>query len=340
VKVAVAMSGGMDSTAAALLLAKQGRKVVGLHMVLHKDSAGAWENARIAAEEVGIRIHRVDLRGEFTSLVVKPFVREYAAGRTPSPCPICNRFLKMEHLFDRAVSLGCTALATGHYARIAEVSGEPALVRGTDEVKDQSYFLFMLTPQLLRRCLFPLGGLTKDKVRSLLRAEGISASESSESQELCFIPGGNYREFLRSHGVSAVPGPIVDAQGRKLGTHGGIAFYTVGQRHGLGACGPTPRYVIRIEGKHNRIVVGERSETLVSEVRLGGINLVRTDCLTAGERLEIKVRSTSRAVVCTLVSVEGDRATLRFDEPQSGVAPGQAGVFYDRDRLIGGGWIF
>jgi len=333
------MSGGMDSTTAALLLKRQGCEVVGLHMILHEGSAETWEHARTAAEEIAVPIHRVDLRREFASLVVEPFVREYAVGRTPSPCPICNRFIKMELLFEQATSLGCTALATGHYARIAEISGEQALVKGADEAKDQSYFLFMLTPKILRRCLFPLGELTKDRVRRFLRTEGISASESSESQELCFIPGGNYREFLRDRGVSALPGPIVDTQGRKIGAHGGIAFYTVGQRHGLRVCAPRPLYVIRIEGERNTIVVGERGDTLVSGVRLAGINRIRNACLIAGERFCIKVRSTSRAVGCTLVSIEDDSAAVQFDEPQSGVAPGQAGVLYHGDRVIGGGWI-
>lgn len=338
-RVAVAMSGGIDSTAAALLLKRAGYDVIGLHMFLHEGSEATWSEARKAGQAVGIPMSRVDLASAFRDLVVTPFVRAYAEGRTPSPCPICNRFVKMGLLFERARTFGCTGLATGHYARIESTSTGPILRRGKDPVKDQSYFLSMLTRKMLTRVIFPLALFTKETVRDLARSEGIEFDESKESQELCFVPRDDYRRFLGREGIVSRPGPIVDTQGRELGRHRGVTHYTVGQRRGLGICGPEPLYVIRIDAVNGTLVVGTKRETYLSTVRVNRVNVLREAPLEVAEEFDIKVRSTASPVKCHVEAVEGDNLSLRFVEPQSGVAPGQTAVLYQEDRVVAGAWI-
>ncbi len=338
-RVAVAMSGGMDSTAAALLLKREGHDVSGLHMRLHSQSESTWMAAQRAAEEIGIPIQLVDLSREFSELVVRPFLENYSRGLTPSPCPICNRFIKLGFLLDRARASGCQKIATGHYARVARTSEEPVLLVGKDKSKDQSYFLFMLTKDMLKKVLFPLGDFTKADVREFLKNAGVSVWESGESQELCFIPDGDYRGFLSSHGIEPCAGNIVDVQGNILGKHKGITGYTVGQRRGLGVCGPKPHYVLRIDSSTQTIVVGNKEETYVPGLQMREVNLLVHSGLSVGDRFHAKVRSTARAVPSTVVHVSGDNAELEFDEPQSGIASGQAAVLYSGDRVVGGGWI-
>ncbi|MBM3300144.1 MAG: tRNA 2-thiouridine(34) synthase MnmA [Deltaproteobacteria bacterium] len=337
--VAVAMSGGVDSTTAALLLKKSGHQVVGFHMVIHEGSAKTWLLAQRAARQVGVPIHMVDLSRQFRDLVVEPFVRAYSMGCTPSPCPICNRFIKMRLLFERARALGCDRLATGHYARIEKGTDEYLLLRGVDKTKDQSYFLFMMTQEILRRTVFPLGRLTKEYVRQFLRSQGLTISESEESQELCFIPHGDYQEVLRRGGVAAEPGPIVDMTGKVLGTHKGITRYTVGQRRGIGISAARPLYVVRIDAGTNRIVVGTRDETFVSTLKIRGFNAITVREPGAGDSFRCKIRSTARPVPATVTHRDDTTIELSFHEPQSGVAPGQAAVLYSEDMVIGGGWI-
>ncbi|MFH1115099.1 MAG: tRNA 2-thiouridine(34) synthase MnmA [Pseudomonadota bacterium] len=338
-KVAVAMSGGVDSTAAALLLKQSGFEVVGLHMRLHRHSDAAGKLAESAARQVGVPLYVFDLSVDFTNLVIEPFLGEYSRGRTPSPCPLCNRQIKFTLLFERARSLGCEKLATGHYARIEEISGEPALLRAADNTKDQSYFLFALTSEILGRTLLPLGKLTKARVREILQSEGLTQSHSEESQELCFIPGGDYKEFLRLHGVPSRPGPIADLQGNLLGRHRGICRYTVGQRRGLGISAAEPYYVVRIDADTDTVVVGTREQTFTSTGRISRINVLEPCGLTPGARFEVKVRSTASPVPCRLTRISGDSLDLEFDAPQSAVAPGQAAVLYSGGRVVCGGWI-
>jgi tRNA-specific 2-thiouridylase len=286
-----------------------------------------------------VPIHVVDLREEFSRLVVKPFVDEYALGRTPSPCPVCNRCIKMSLLFDHAVSLECQKLATGHYARVIQGASGPELWRGKDTAKDQSYFLFGLTREMLDRTLFPLGDFTKAEIREFLRGEGVSVWESAESQELCFIPDNDYRRFLSMQGVEDLAGNIVDSGGKVLGLHSGISRFTVGQRKGLGICGPKPLYVVRIESRTGTVIVGPKEETYVSDLKVADMNLLVPTAPAPGDRFDVKVRSTSKAVQCTLLGFGESFYEFRFDEPQSAVAPGQAAVLYLQDRVIGGGWI-
>ncbi len=338
-RVAVAMSGGMDSTAAALLLKSEGHDVLGFHMRLHPQSEVTWIAAQRAAREIGVDIQLVDLSLEFSEVVVRPFLENYSRGLTPSPCPLCNRFIKLGFLLDHALTLGCERIATGHYARVTGTPEEQALLVGKDKSKDQSYFLFMLTRDLLKKVLFPLGDFPKDHVREFLKSAGVSVWESGESQELCFIPDGDYRAFLSSHGIESNPGNIVDAKGNILGIHKGITGYTVGQRRGLGLCGPKPHYVLRIDAPTQTIVVGTKEETYVPRLWVRDVNVLVSAGLSAGNRFRVKVRSTAKAVPSTVVHLSGDDAELEFDEPQSGIASGQAAVFYSGDRVIGGGWI-
>lgn len=338
-RIAVAMSGGMDSTAAALLLKDMGHEVIGLHMRLHAGSDRSLVEAQTVARELGVLLREVDLSRDFGELIVKPFVNEYVTGRTPSPCPRCNRLIKMTRLYEAARGMGCNVMATGHYARIEERQGEPALVMGVDKRKDQSYFLFALTQNMLGRSLFPLGNLTKVAVRDLLKKQGFSVWKSDESQELCFIPKGNYREFLEHNGVVSRPGPIRDLRGKILGQHQGITGYTVGQRRGLGACGPVPYYVARIDARNHTVIVGTREEIMRPRLTVAAVHMLTREQLAPGDRVLVKVRSSARAVPSVVARQDANRLVLTFEEPQPGIAPGQAAVFYAGERVLGGGWI-
>lgn len=338
-RVAVAMSGGMDSTAAAFLLKREGHEVTGLHMQLHEYSEESWELAKKAAAQIDVPIYRVDFTREFQERVVTRFVQEYARGRTPSPCPLCNRFVKMTGMLDQAAARGCEKLATGHYARVLIDESGPSLVRALDKRKDQSYFLFMVPRHTLSRILFPLGEFTKSAARSLLRDEGIPFRESDESQELCFIPDNDYRGFLMKKGIAARPGPVKDLEDNIIGTHEGITRFTVGQRRGIGVCGPEPLYVLRIDPRSNTVYVGPKELTYVSSVKIKDVNLLTSEPPGIGGRCEVKVRSTAKAAPSRVTSVTEDELEISFDEPQSGVAPGQAAVLYSGDRVLGGGWI-
>ncbi|MFH0823364.1 MAG: tRNA 2-thiouridine(34) synthase MnmA [Pseudomonadota bacterium] len=338
-RVAIAISGGFDSATSALLLKRQGHQVIGLHMLIHEASEEIRENAHRVAKQVGIEVVSVDLRDKFAEVVVEPFLKGYECGFTPSPCPICNRHIKMDYLLRYAAVMGCDKLATGHYAAIADTEGGAALFKGMSIEKDQSYFLFMLTRDMLGRLMFPLGSMSKEQVRTLAGDAGLSVAGDEESQELCFIPHGDYRVFLERKGVKSRPGPIKDLEGKVLGTHKGITAYTIGQRRGLGISSERPYYVIRIHGDSNTVIVGRTEDTRSSVLRISEVNLLTSRNPLEGSRYQVKVRSTTTPSWATVQSAEGGRLTFRFDTPQSGVAPGQAAVFYEGDRVMGGGWI-
>jgi tRNA-specific 2-thiouridylase len=365
-KLAVAMSGGVDSSAAAAILKEQGHDLVGFTMQLWNQRRGISvdENgdplpsrccslddvydARRVAEELGFPFYVLNLEREFERDVVQPFVRSYLNGETPIPCVSCNSRLKFASLDQLARSLGCDKVATGHYARVEydEASDRYRLFRGRNLQKDQSYFLWELTQDQLSRALFPLGEMSKPEVREVAREHSLAVAEKSESQEICFVPDGNYAGFidryLESTGsVDQKPGEgeIVDAAGAVVGHHAGIHRYTIGQRRGIGIAGAQPLYVININAPKNQVVVGRQDELLGREFTAAGVNWVAFDKPLASVNAEVRVRYRHTPAPATITPIENSRVRVNFDEPQRAITPGQATVFYRGDEVVGGGWI-
>ncbi|WP_025321536.1 tRNA 2-thiouridine(34) synthase MnmA [Deferrisoma camini] len=340
-RIAVAMSGGVDSSTAAALLLEQGHEVVGFTLKVWDRSRCCSlddvEDARRVAARLGIPFYVLDAHDVFEREVVEPFTAEYASGRTPNPCVWCNRRVKFRWLVERVRPLGCELVATGHYARLEVSGGRVRLRKGVDPRKDQSYFLVPERPGDLERVRFPVGGLTKEQVRGRAEALGLPVSSKAESQDVCFLPDGDLAGFLERRLGPARPGPIVDPEGRVVGTHRGQWAYTVGQRRGLGISAAEPLYVVRREARENRLVVGPRSALLASEMEveeLVWLHGVMEEELECG----VKIRSTAPEVRCIVRPGPG-RARVRFAEPQFGVAPGQFAAFYRGDEVLGGGWI-
>ncbi len=367
-RIAVAMSGGVDSSVAALLLAREGAEVVGLSMHLwshDRDGKGAAEGrcctlqdlstARRAAEAIGISHYVLDLTERFTEAVVRPFVTDYLEGRTPIPCTVCNTELKFRTLLSRAEALGCEAVATGHYARLETdpATGEARLLKARDLSRDQSYFLWDLTPSQLAWARFPLGDLLKSEVRVIAREAGLPNWDKPDSQEICFVsardgPEGFIRNEAEALGIplaaypGARPGAITDAEGRVLGRHEGSFRYTVGQRRGLGVASGRPLYVLEVRPEESRVVVGGGEELLVRTVPLERVHLFAA--FAPGESLPVlaRVRYRHPEQRATLELSEGDGTRLVFEKPVRAPAPGQSAVFFDPDcpeRLLGGGVI-
>ena len=348
--VAVAMSGGVDSSLAAALLVGQGRRVVGVTLQLlpcdERPLGGGCcslesaSQARAVADQLGIEHLVLDARREFEASVLRPSWDEYAVGRTPNPCVLCNRFLKWGVLFDRARQLGATRLATGHYARIgASSAGRPSVLRGLDPNKDQSYYLFSLEAEQIAATILPLGTMTKVEVRQRARELGLPTAERPESQDACFETSEDgFAESLRQRfDAVAKPGAIVDGQGHELGRHPGLHRFTIGQRHGLGICGGGRSFVSALRPETSQVVVTRDERDLLSRtvrVRLAGAR----DALPS--RAQVQIRSRHAAVSAEL-AMDHDLAMAlgSFDEPQRAVTPGQAAVFYDKERVVGGGFI-
>jgi tRNA-specific 2-thiouridylase len=371
-RIAVAMSGGVDSSVAALLLARQGAEVVGVSMHLwdhDRDGAGAGEGrcctlddlrtARRAAEAIGVAHYTLDLRERFLETVVRPFVSSYLSGETPVPCLACNTDVKFDALFRRARSLGCEAIATGHYARIETdpATGEKRLLKARDLGKDQTYFLYALTPEQIAIARFPLGELMKAEVREIAREAGLPNWDKPDSQEICFVPAADGPAgFIRREAAAlgfalpghpaALPGPVVRADGTEMGTHPGTMGFTVGQRRGLGIATGEPLYVVGIEAGRRRLVVGGDREVLSREVHLRAVNF-QVSVPGGALRVLARIRSRHPDVPALLVPEEpgrgrGGEARLVFDDPVRAAAPGQAAVFYDPERpeqVLGGGLI-
>jgi tRNA-uridine 2-sulfurtransferase len=352
--IAVAMSGGLDSSVTAWKLAREGRPVVGLSMLLwdhsgveaHGRCCGALDlgDARRVAQQAGIPHYTLRMDREFRDKVVDPFVDDYLAGRTPSPCVRCNTWIKFDLLLERARRLGAERVATGHYARILQGPDGPELHTAADTAKDQSYYLFELTREQLAASLFPLGELTKAQVREIAREAGLVVAEKGESMEVCFVSGG-IREFVEAEAaarqldaVSPEPAVLVDARGEELGTGQPYYRYTVGQRRGIGLAAPSPLYVLQIEPERNRVVVGEESELMAPGLR--GERLHWIGPAPAGEvEATVRIRSRHPGVPALIRPLAGGRAEIGFAEPQRGVTPGQAAVFYQGTRVLGGCWI-
>ena len=354
-KWAVAMSGGVDSSVAAALLAAEGHEVVGLTMNLWPEwlpepddafkaccGVSAIADARAVARQLGIRHYVLNMREEFEQAVIGYFVDEYARGRTPNPCIACNQSIKFSLLLEKMTALGLDGIATGHYARVADdpLSGRRVLLRGRDPAKDQSYVLFGLTQAQLSRLRLPIGEYSKDDVRGLARGFGLPVADKPDSQEICFVPRGTYADVVARFRPEALrPGPIVDTEGRQVGTHQGIARYTVGQRRGLGIAAGGPRYVVAVDAARNVVVVGDEVDLLCRQIEATGMNWIEG---RPGQPLRVtaRVRHAARDVPATVrPGSKPDEATVVFDEPQRAAAPGQAVTLYDGDRVLGGGMI-
>lgn len=352
-RVVVAMSGGVDSSVTAALLHEAGYDVVGVTLRLWTEqstdvyispnhraccSIEEVDDARRVCNLLGVPHYVLNFEREFRKYVVDYFVREYQQGRTPIPCLACNQYLKFHFLLDRAAALGATHVATGHYAQVAATGERFRLLKGADPSKDQSYVLYTLGQADLRRILLPMGGMPKTEARARAERFRLPVARKPDSQNICFVPDNDYRRFLRDEGVEEQPGELVTTGGAVVGTHRGVPFYTVGQRHGLGIATGEPMYVTSIDAARNRIVVGSQDELLTAGLRAADLSFVSGEPLPPGTPVQVRTRYRSPEAAAR-VWVEGDTATVRFDEPQRAVTPGQSAVFYQGDEVLGGGVI-
>jgi tRNA-specific 2-thiouridylase len=361
--IVVAMSGGVDSSTVAAILREQGHPLIGLTMQLWNQrrsaSPGATPgagrccslddvyDARRVAEHLGIPYYVVNYERQFEERVVRPFVAEYLSGRTPIPCSLCNNHLKFDQLLVTARQIGAERVATGHYARVRwnPASERCELLRAVDESKDQSYFLFGLNQEQLRSCLFPLGGMTKSEVRARARGAGLSVAQKPESQEICFIPDGDYVRFIeayRREEERPAPnegGKIVTSDGAVVGRHRGLHRFTVGQRRGLGVAVGRPLFVLELDRERNLVVVGDDAELRRSECEVESVNWIPFARLERPLEVQVKVRHRHAPAVATVAPLETGVARIRFETAQRAVTPGQAAVFYQGELVVGGGWI-
>jgi len=363
--IAVAMSGGVDSSTVAAMLRAEGHEVVGLTMQLWNQRRLAGRegmpeavqgrccslddvyDARRVAQTIGIPYYVVNHEERFEREVVRPFVEEYLSGRTPIPCSLCNNHLKFDQLLVVARQIGADTLATGHYARVEfdDKRQRWLLKRPADLAKDQTYFLFGLTQEQLSRTIFPLGGMTKPEVRERARHHGLALAEKPDSQEICFVPGGDYKRFLDTYleeqgeALPDTSGELVTTSGEVIGRHSGIHNFTVGQRKGLGVATGSPLYVIQIKGDSGQVVVGNNEELYTETLRARRVNLIAVKDVDEPMRVTVKIRHRHEGAAALLKRSGEDELCVTFDVAQRAVTPGQAAVFYDGDVVVGGGWI-
>jgi tRNA-uridine 2-sulfurtransferase len=358
-RIVVAMSGGVDSSVAAALLAEQGHEVVGLSMQLYDQREGQpsfgtcctiedLHDARRVAATLDISHYIVNFERQFQEHVVSNFVSEYLSGRTPIPCAHCNSDLKFATLLDRARGLGAEMVATGHYARVERAGdGGYALRRGLDARKDQSYFLFSLTQDQLRHALFPVGDLSKDEVRQYARARRLPVANKPDSQEICFVPDGDYAAFVEQHvpdtaegaAQHSPDGPIVNQDGRVVGRHSGVHRFTIGQRKGLGLSTNAPVYVLELRPSENVVVIGPRAALEQTRLTASGVNWISGEPPAGALAVQAQIRHRHAPAAASVRCLDVGRAELAFDMPQAAITPGQAVVFYQDDLVVGGGWI-
>lgn len=365
-RIAIAMSGGVDSSAAAVLLKEAGYDLVGFSMQLwdqRRSAPGANSiksgrccslddlyDAREVAARLGIPYYVVDFQKEFERTVVKNFIENYRAGLTPSPCVLCNSHMKFDQLLRMAEEIEASRVATGHYSRISfdQASGRYHLLRAHDKNKDQSYFLFELNQSQLAKAMFPLGELNKAQVRRIARRYELPVADKAESQEICFIPDGDYASFIERHNEEIAgtadtklfsEGRIIDKKGRVIGAHPGIHHYTIGQRRGLGIAHSSPLYVLELRPEDNTVVVGERADLGKRRCRIVRPNWISIPELLEPTRVWAKIRSRHREAPATILPAEEGSVEVIFDSPQPAISPGQACVFYQEERVVGGGWI-
>jgi tRNA-uridine 2-sulfurtransferase len=361
----VAMSGGVDSSTVAAMLKADGQELVGLTMQLWNQRRLAGKegmpeqvqgrccslddvyDARRVAETLSIPYYVVNHEERFERDVVRPFVNEYLAGRTPIPCSLCNNHLKFDQLLLTARQIGADKVATGHYARneYDPARGRWILKRPADASKDQTYFLFGLTQEQLAHTLFPLGGYTKPEVRALAQGYGLLLAQKPDSQEICFIPGGDYKRFIDAYleeqgeSLPNTSGELVTAGGESRGRHEGVHNFTVGQRKGLGIASPSPLYVLSIDRDQKKVTIGEEQELMRQDLRARDVNWIAIDQLSGEMRVQVKIRHRHEPAWATIRPGAGDEVEVRFDEPVRAVTPGQAAVFYQGTEVVGGGWI-
>ncbi len=361
--IAVAMSGGVDSSVVAGMLHREGKRVVGLTMQLWNQrrlpalapdgptgrccSLDDVYDARHVAQHLGIPYYVVNFENAFERQVVKPFIDEYLAGRTPIPCTLCNNFIKFDQFLEMAEGVGAERIATGHYARVVwnPDSGRWEMRRSADRAKDQTYFLFGLTQPQLSRTLFPLGGFEKAQVRELARELGIPTAEKPDSQEICFVPNGDYAAFIDAYfaeqGIapSETRGELVTADGRVVGEHSGVHHFTVGQRRGLRVAAGEPLYVIATEPATRRVIIGRNDALLRKTMRVKDVNWISIAPPSEPVRAEIKIRNKHLAADAMVRPIDATTVEVTFDQPQRAVTPGQGAVFYSDELVLGGGWI-
>lgn len=340
IKIAIAMSGGVDSSVAAYLALTEGNAATGVTMRLCGGASEEEDRAAAVCERLGCPHLVWDLQSEFRAQVMERFVRAYAEGLTPNPCIVCNRYIKFGLFMDKAREIDADLVATGHYARISRQGSRLLLQKAVDKAKDQSYVLYSLSQEVLGRVRFPLGALTKPEVREIARAQGFENADRSESQDICFVPDGDYAVFIERYTGKTFPcGDFTDMQGNVLGTHKGIIRYTVGQRRGLGLALPASMYVVEKDVQHNRVRLGFQKDLLSDTVEVGDINLIACESLDRPERLSVKIRYNQSEQPATVEQTDRNHLRIRFDVPQRAVTAGQAAVLYDGDTVVGGGTI-